>query len=60
MIILYNYACIKFCRCNECVYINTIITRLLVLYQIYNHLTFGPMAFMLGDYKSDIALVGML
>ena len=38
--------------------VNTIITRLLVLYQIYNHL--WPMAFVLSDYKPDIALVGML
>ena len=28
-----------------------------MLYQIYNHLTLGPMALVLGDYKSDIALV---
>ena len=34
-----------------------IITRVLVLYQIYNHLALGPMALGLGDYKSDIALV---
>ena len=33
-------------------------TRLLVLYQNYNHLARGPMALVLGDYKSDIALVG--
>ena len=26
-----------------------------MLYQIYNHLTLGPMALVLGDYKSDIA-----
>ena len=36
------------------------ITRLLVLYQIYNHLALGPMDLVLGDYKSDIALVGVL
>ena len=35
-----------------------IITRLLVLYQIYNHLALGPTALGLGDYKSDIELVG--
>ena len=35
-----------------------IITRLLVLYQIYNHLAFEPMALVLGD-ESDIALVGV-
>ena len=38
-----------------------IITHLRVLYQIYNHLAhFGPMALVLGDYKSDIVLVGVL
>ena len=31
-----------------------------MLYQIYNHLTLGPTAFVLSDYKSEIALVGML
>ena len=35
-----------------------IITHLLVLYQNYNHLALGPTALVLGDYKSDIALVG--
>ena len=34
-----------------------VITRLLVLYQIYNHLARGPTALGLGDYKSDIELV---
>ena len=34
------------------------ITFLLVLYQNYNHLALGPMALVLCDYKSDIALVG--
>ena len=29
-----------------------------MLYQICDHLTLGPMALVLGDYKSDIALVG--
>ena len=29
-----------------------------MLYQIYNHLALGPTAIVLGDYKSDIALVG--
>ena len=29
-----------------------------MLYQIYNHLALGPMARGVGDYKSDIALVG--
>ena len=33
------------------------ITCLLVLYQIYNHLALGPTALVLSDYKSDIALV---
>ena len=37
-----------------------IITRLLVVYQIYNHLALGPTDLVLGDYKSDIALVGVL
>ena len=37
-----------------------IITRLLVLYQIYNHLTLRCTALVLGDYKSDIALIGVL
>ena len=31
-----------------------------MLYQIYNCLTFGPMALALGDYKSDIALISVL
>ena len=30
------------------------------VYQIYNHLALGHTALMLGDYKSDIALVGVL
>ena len=30
------------------------IIRLLMLYQSYNHLTLGPTALVLGDYKSDI------
>ena len=29
-----------------------------MLYQNYNHLALGHTAFVLGDYKSDIALVG--
>ena len=33
-----------------------IITRLLVLYQFYNHLALGPTALVLGDYSSHIAL----
>ena len=31
-----------------------------MLYQIYNHLALGPTVLMLGDYKSDIALVDVL
>ena len=27
---------------------------------LYNHLTLGPMALVLSDYKCNIALVGML
>ena len=37
-----------------------IITCLLAVYQIYNHLALGPTPLVLGDYKSDIALVGVL
>ena len=33
---------------------------MLHVYQIYNHLAIKPTALVLGDYKSDIALVGML
>ena len=47
------------CDNNEHIYVY-VITCLRVLYQIYNHLALGPMALMLSDYKSDIALVGVL
>ena len=29
-----------------------------MLYEIYNHLALGPTTLVLGDYKSDIGLVG--
>ena len=30
-----------------------------VIYQVYNHLALRPMPFGLGDYKPDIAQVGV-
>ena len=37
----------------------TDINKVLHVYQIYNNLALGRTAHMLGDYKSDIALVGV-
>ena len=34
--------------------------RQMEIYKISNHLVLGPTALMLSNYKSDIALIGML